>query len=64
MQPHQQRVLDEAKELEVKLEALSEFISSSDVYSKLQNEEKGRLVKQSRAMGEYLSILHERISAF
>lgn len=64
MQPHQQRVVDEASELGKKFEALNAFISSSEIYRKIPEEERERLVRQSRAMGEYLAVLKERIAAF
>lgn len=64
MQPHQQRVVDEESELGKKFEALNVFISSSEIYRKLPEEERERLVRQSRAMGEYLAVLQERIAAF
>lgn len=64
MQPHQQRVVDESKELNTKFEALNKFISENDTYKKLPDGEKELLVKQSRVMGEYLAILNERIRAF
>lgn len=64
LHPHQQRVVDEAVELEVKYLALNKFISSSQIYAGLEEQERQRLVAQSRAMGEYLKILQERISAF
>ncbi|EBV7253333.1 hypothetical protein RJM00_003000 [Salmonella enterica] len=64
MQPYQQRVVDEASELRKKLEALNVFISSNETYQKLTEEERERLARQSRVMGDYLAVLQERISAF
>lgn len=64
MQPHQKRVVDEASELNTKLEALNVFISTNDIFKKLPEAERERMVRQSRVMGDYLAVLKERISAF
>lgn len=62
--PHQQRVIDEKAELDVKLAALGEFISKSPIFAALHDEERARLVCQEEVMKDYSSILGERISAF
>lgn len=64
MQSYQQRVVDEASDLGKKFEALNVFISSSEIYQKLPCVEREMLVRQSRAMGEYYTVLQERIAAF
>lgn len=63
MQPFQQRVVDEKHELDVKLGKLMEFLNT-DVYSKLAEAEKDRLVRQLMYMGQYSKVLGERIAAF
>ena len=64
MQPHQQRVVDEKTELDVKLSALSKFISESPIFAKLPDAERARLVCQEEVMTDYSEILGERIAAF
>jgi len=62
--PHQQRVVDEAKELFLKLDALSGFIIDSPIFEKLDSEEQSRLRRQLIVMIDYHNILEERINAF
>lgn len=62
--PHQQRVVDEKTELDVKLSALSKFISESSIFTALADEERARLVCQEEVMKDYSEILGERIAAF
>ena len=63
--PHQQRVVDEKRELDEKLQKLSAFISSKDFTTFVQNEaERGRLICQEETMRDYSAILAERIEAF
>jgi len=63
--PHQQRVLDEKRELDDKLQKLTAFISSEKFSTIVQDEgERGRLVCQEEAMKDYSAILAERIEAF
>lgn len=64
MQPHQQRVVDEKAELDVKLAALRKFINESPVFKSLDSAEKIRLRSQAYVMSEYSAILGERIAAF
>lgn len=66
MQPHQERVITEKKELDEKLEKLLAFIDAGKgpIYSKLVTEERQRLTTQARIMKEYSDILADRISAF
>lgn len=61
--PHQQRVLDERTELDAKLSKLNGFFGTS-IYTCLPEEERERLAAQARVMGEYSSILGDRIAAF
>ena len=66
MQPHQERVVIEKKELDEKLEKLLAFIGagSGPIFSKLITEEQERLTTQARIMKEYSDILADRINAF
>jgi hypothetical protein len=63
MKEYQKRVVAEKKALDKKLSALKEFIGT-DVYKKLPSGERDRLTRQSWAMGEYSTILGERIVHF
>lgn len=63
LKPFQQRVVDEHTELKDKHEKLIAFIGTQ-TYLDLPAPEGDRLWRQSIAMGEYLSILAERIAAF
>jgi len=63
MQPHQQRVVDELTELEIKSSKLAPFIGS-EIYKGLSIEEQDRLKKQLEIMSQYAYILKERIAAF
>lgn len=64
MQPHQQRVVDERKELTEKLDKLKAFIETNPVFKTLSTDEQGRLNRQFDVMAEYSSILGQRIAAF
>ena len=64
MQPHQQRVVDEKKELDEKLDKLKAFIETNSIFTSLPTDERGRLEKQFDVMAEYSSILSQRIAAF
>jgi len=63
MQEFQQRVVDEKKELDVKLDALVKFFETP-IFSGLPNDEQDRLAKQAEYMGKYSEILKDRIAAF
>ena len=63
MQPHQQRVVDEKKELDVKLEKLSAFIQGP-IFQTLKSDEQERLTRQIKLMDQYSGVLAERIEAF
>ena len=62
-QPHQQRVIDEHKELTVKLNALASFFDGS-VFAGLDEAEQVRLRNQARFMSGYQHSLMDRIQAF
>jgi len=63
LQPHQQRVVDEKRELDEKLGKLITFIHES-VFTGLSKEEQKLLVRQQNVMTDYSQILAERIAAF
>lgn len=63
MAPHQQRVVAEREELVHKYEKLTEFLKG-DIFKTLSEDEQWRLRRQHTAMGEYVSILAERIVHF
>ncbi len=63
MQPHQERVVAEKKELDDKREKLGAFIEGK-IYQSLIQEEQHRLSQQAIAMTTYSRILGERIAAF
>ena len=63
--PHQQRVVDEKRELDEKLQKLTAFINSESFATIVQDaEERGRLVCQEEIMKDYSAVLGERIAAF
>ena len=62
--PHQQRVLDERKDLVEKQKALSTFIFSNPIYSSLPKEEQNALENQNKVMSAYIGILDDRITRF
>lgn len=66
MQPHQECVVTEKKELDEKLEKLLYFIDNGNgkFFSTLVTEERQRLTTQARIMREYSDILADRIAAF
>lgn len=61
MQDFQQRVLDEKKDLDNKIKKLFIFITTSQVYLKLNSVEKNNLCLQLNTMRCYSDILHNRI---
>ncbi|MCO4240827.1 hypothetical protein ACFOW3_13325 [Acidovorax facilis] len=62
--PHQQRVLDEKRELDERLSKLDAFILDNPLFTKLPPDEQERLAQQSKAMAVYSGILDERIACF
>jgi hypothetical protein len=62
--PHQQRAVDEAKELTDKFKKLGTFILDNPIYQTLEDDEKQDLADQYDAMGRYLVILERRIARF
>lgn len=63
MEPYQQRVIDEKRELDQKIEKLDTFIKG-EVYIQLSLMERRRLDQQLFLMGQLSSVLGERIKAF
>lgn len=61
--PHQQRVIDEASELTVKVEKL-QFFFENDIFINLPQEDKSLLMAQHGSMVSYLNILSLRINKF
>jgi hypothetical protein len=64
MQPHQQRVVEEKADLDVKVAALQKFIKQSPHFDTLDIGEQWRLTTQAHIMVQYSAILGERIAAF
>jgi hypothetical protein len=63
LQPHQQRVVDEKKELDDKREKLFAFFSTP-TFRGLDQAERNLLTLQYSVMGVYSEILRHRIAAF
>jgi hypothetical protein len=63
MQPHQQRVVDEKKELDEKSSKLNAFFNTA-IFDKLSSEEQDRMHRQYELMVQYSAVLGERIAAF
>lgn len=64
MEPHQLRVFEEKKELDIKLKLLDRFMSGESFHVVCNEDERIRLIRQSNAMQEYSRVLGERIAAF
>jgi hypothetical protein len=63
MQPHQERVVAEKRELDEKLVKLGAFLEGS-FFPTLSADEQGRLTEQASVMKRYSEILGDRIAAF
>lgn len=64
MQPHQQRVVDEKRELDDKIYKLTMFVNSTNFPNHVGFSEQARLKSQLGIMESYSDILGERIDAF
>jgi hypothetical protein len=62
--PHQQRVVDERRELDEKIDKLKAFIMENPIFKTLPTDEQARLNRQCDVMIEYSRILRDRIEAF
>jgi hypothetical protein len=62
--PHQQRVLDEKLELDMRIARLDEFQRRSPIFPALPDDERARLARQLDVMRELAVILGERIANF
>lgn len=60
-QPHEERIIEEQRELGKKLIKLREFIRSSPMFEKLPMDEQVRLKTQRFLMEEYYAVLRARI---
>jgi hypothetical protein len=63
LQPHQQRVVEERAELEVRIGKLQVFITS-EKFADVPDAEQGRLVLQHHIMTILSLVLEQRIAAF
>jgi hypothetical protein len=63
LKPHQQRVVEEKRELDEKIEKLDAFIKG-ELFKTLPSDECSRLARQRVAMLDYSRILEARIEAF
>lgn len=61
--PHQQRVVDEKRELDERREKLGAF-KNTDFFASLPWQEQERMNTQAHVMTMYSAILGERIAAF
>jgi hypothetical protein len=59
-EPHQQRVINEADELEQRLIKLKMFIENVS-FNAINERQKGLLIRQAAMMNGYLDILKQRI---
>ncbi len=64
MQPHEQRVVDEKADLDVKLTALQKFIETSPIFQQLSALDKELLEDQAMHMFHYSNTLRLRITRF
>lgn len=62
--PHQQRVMEEYRELGDRWNKLKDFINTNPMFEKLAADEQGRLKHQAYLMGAYLTVLQQRFEAF
>ena len=64
LSPHQQRVLDEKQDLDIRITKLDEFIERNALFRQLDSDEQARMRRQLDVMRELSVILGDRISAF
>lgn len=63
MEAHQERVLEEKNELDIKREKLRDFFGT-DKFKSLDVRERDRMTRQYNHMTDYSKVLQERITAF
>lgn len=63
LEPYQERVVEEHKDVAKKLADLIKFINSKD-FANVAQAEQDRLVRQRRHMEQYVQVLSERVEAF
>jgi hypothetical protein len=63
LQPHQERVLEERRELDEKIHKLTVFIASARI-AQVSLAESRRLYQQLQIMLDYSRVLQDRINAF
>ena len=63
LMPHQQRVVDEKNELDLKLGKLRIFLNGA-IFPTLDEAERKRLIEQTNLMNGYSGVLGQRIAAF
>lgn len=64
MQPFQERVIQEKKELDEKLAKLETFVFRNPTFFDVPSDERLRMAKQYCIMYDYSNILAERIANF
>ena len=63
MQPHEQRMIEEAVQLKERLDKLSGFITANELFHSLSAREQKRMRMQCAAMEIYFLALSERIDS-
>jgi hypothetical protein len=63
VQPFQQRVVEESRELRYKLDKLNTFVET-EMFNQLPVDEKDRMQRQRSLMDQYADVLDERILHF
>jgi hypothetical protein len=64
MKEYQERVVEEKKQLDIKIKALEAFLGAEESPQIVSAGEFERLTRQLGVMSQYSGILHERISHF
>jgi len=62
--PHQQRVLDEKQDLDIRITKLDEFIERNPLFGNLPDAEQARMKRQLDVQRELSVILSERVANF
>lgn len=64
MQPYQNRLVEEKRELDEKARKLSDFIDNIPLFDNIDPDEQNRMKQQCEIMWHYSEILGQRIEAF